>query len=209
MRHMRLPILLTLLFGLAAPAAALTEAETAAVKKAESYLNAMGSLQARFLQVNPDGSVAEGDLFVSRPGKMRINYDPPTQMLVVADGVWFIYVDKEVNEASYIDLDESPAGLMLKQNLSFTGPGVILKDVKLGPGTVEITAAQAKNEAQGRVTFVFADAPFELRQWRVIDPQNKEVTVTLFDAKAGVPLDKNLFVYAKPDAQRDSGRARD
>jgi len=209
MRHMRFPILLTLLAGLAAPAAALTEAETAAVKKAESYLNELGSLQARFMQVNPDGGVAEGDLYVARPGKMRINYDPPTQMLVVADGVWFIYVDKEVNEASYIDLDESPAGLMLKQNLSFTGPDVVLKDVKLGPGTVEITAAQAKNQAQGQVTFVFADAPFELRQWRVIDAQNKEVTVTLFDARTGVQLDKNLFVYAKPDAARDPGRARD
>ena len=199
------PLLLAMLLG--APAWALTERETAAVKKAEAYLNAMGNLEARFLQVNPDGGVVEGDLFVARPGKMRIQYDPPTPMLVVADGVWLIYVDKEVNEASYIDLDETPAGLLLKKDLSFTGAGVVLKGVTLGPGTVEITAAQKKSEAQGRVTFVFADAPFELRQWRVLDAQNKEVTVTLFDARTGGALDKTLFEYAKPET--DTDRARD
>jgi outer membrane lipoprotein-sorting protein len=189
------------------PALAFTETELAAVKRAETYLNQLGNLEARFLQVNPDGGAVEGDLYVARPGRMRIQYDPPTPMLVVADGVWLIYVDKEVNEASYLGLDETPAGLLLKKDLSFTAPGVALKGVTLGPGTVEITAAQKKSEAQGRVTFVFSEAPFELRQWRVLDAQNKEVTVTLFDAKTGGELAKNLFEYAKPEA--DSDRARD
>lgn len=187
----------------AVPAAALTETEKAAVARAEAYLNALSNLEARFLQVNPDGNVVEGDLFVARPGKMRIQYDPPTPMLVVADGVWLIYVDKEVNEASYIDLDETPAGLLLKKDLSFSDPGVVLKGVTLGPGTVEITATQKKAEHQGRVTFVFADAPFELKQWRVLDAQNKEVTVTLFEARTGGAIDKALFDYAKPATDPD------
>lgn len=210
MRHMtRFALLLAALAAFATPAAALTEAEQAAVTKAEAYLNQMGNLQARFMQVNPDGNVVEGDLYVARPGKMRINYDPPTKMLVVADGVWLIYVDQEVKEASYIDLGETPAGLLLKKDLSFSAKDVVLKGVKIGPGVVEITAAQAKNQSQGRVTFVFADAPFELRQWRVLDAQQKEVTVTLFDAKTDVKLDKSLFVYAKPESERDPDRARD
>ncbi|MBM3514513.1 MAG: outer membrane lipoprotein carrier protein LolA, partial [Alphaproteobacteria bacterium] len=158
MEHMKI---LSILAALAAssPALALTDTEKAAVTRAEGYLNQLGNLEARFLQVNPDGGVVEGDLFVARPGKMRIQYDPPTPMLVVADGVWLIYVDKEVNEASYIDLDETPAGLLLKKDLSFTAPGIVLKGVTIGPGTVEITATQKKAEHQGRVTFVFADAP--------------------------------------------------
>jgi outer membrane lipoprotein-sorting protein len=193
--------------ALAGEATALTETESAAVKKAEDYLNALGNLQARFLQVNPDGDVAEGDLYVARPGKMRIAYDPPTPMLVVADGVWLIYVDKEVNEASYIDLGETPAGLLLKRDLSFSDPDIVLKGVTLGPGTVAITAAQKRSEGQGRLTFVFADAPFELKQWRVLDAQNREVTVTLYDAKTGGAFDKALFEYAKPEQNPD--RARD
>ncbi len=182
---------------------ALTPEETAAVKKAEDYLNAIKTLKARFLQVNPDGKSVEGDVYVSRPGRMRLVYDPPTPMLMVADGSFLIYVDTEMKDASHVGLDDTPAGLLLKENLSFTDPGVKLGGVKLGPGTVEITASMTKDPSAGKLTLVFSDAPFELRQWRVIDAQNKAVSVTLFDAKPGVPLDKNLFRY---DTRRSGDR---
>jgi len=186
-----------------APVFALTDAENAALKQAESYLNAISTMQARFLQVNPDGSSHEGDLFVSRPGKMRLVYDEPAPMLMVADGVWLIYVDKEMDEVSHIDLDDTPAGLLLKDNLSFTDKAIALKGVKIANGTVEISAAQAKDPGTGTLTLVFTQAPFELRQWRVIDAQNQEIAVTLFDAKMGVPVDAKLFRY---DAPRDERR---
>ncbi|MBL8643113.1 MAG: outer membrane lipoprotein carrier protein LolA [Rhodospirillaceae bacterium] len=194
---------------LSPPAAALTAAETAAVKRAEAYMNSLGNLQSRFIQVNPDGSSHEGELFVARPGKMRINYDPPTPMLVVADGTWLIYVDKDVNETSYLDLNDTPAGLLLKPNMSFTDKAVQLKGVKLGKNTVEITAAQAKDPATGQLTFVFSDAPFELRQWRVLDAQKQEVAVTLMEPKYGGKIDPKIFQYQKPDDARDPDRRGD
>lgn len=197
--------------GIAWPRAslALTEPEAAAVKRAEAYMNALGNLQSRFLQVNPDGSTHEGELFVSRPGKMRINYDPPAQMLVVATGKWLIYVDQEVRETSYLDLNDTPAGLLLKANMSFSEKAVKLQRVRLGKNTVEITAAQAKDPATGALTFVFSDAPFELRQWRVLDAQKQEVTVTLMEPRFGGKLDAKLFEYIEPDDDRDPSRRGD
>ena len=102
---MRRLILIAFLTLFAAPAFALTEAETALVKKAEAYLNAITTLKARFTQVNADGASHEGDLYISRPGKMRLVYDPPTPMLMVADGVFLIYVDKDMDDVSHIDLN--------------------------------------------------------------------------------------------------------
>ena len=188
-------VLSVLVWTSAAPAYALNDAESAAVEKAESYLNGIKTLQARFLQVNPDGGTLEGDVFIARPGKMRLVYDPPTPMLMVADGVFLIYVDTEMNEVSHIDLDETPAGMLLEKSLSFTDSDVRLEDVRLGAGTVEVTTSMANDLAAGTLTLVFSDAPFELRQWRVVDAQNQEVTVTLFDAKRGVKLDSSLFRY--------------
>lgn len=190
-------------------AQALTPAETAAVKRAETYMNNLGNLQSRFLQVNPDGSTHEGEVFVSRPGKMRINYDPPAEMLVVANGKWLIYVDQQVNETSYLDLNDTPAGLLLKENMSFSDKAIQLKKVTLGKNTVEITAAQAKDPATGKLTFVFSDAPFELRQWRVVDAQNQEVTVTLMEPRIGGKIDGKMFEYKEPDDDRDPSRRGD
>ena len=190
---MLLPMIATFLLGM--DAHALTAEETAAIKKAEDYLNGVKTLKARFLQVNPDGASVEGDVYLSRPGRMRLVYDPPTPMLMVADGAFLIYVDTEMKDASHISLDDTPAGILLKENLSFSDPAVKLGAVKLGPGIVEITAAMSKDPSVGKLTLVFSDAPFELRQWRVLDAQNKEVSVTLFEAKPGVILDNKLFRY--------------
>ena len=80
---------------------------------------------------------------------MRLVYDPPAQMLMVADGKFLIYVDTQLKDVSHIDLNDTPAGLLLKKDLSFTDPAVKLLGVKQGAGTVEITAAMAKDPAAG------------------------------------------------------------
>lgn len=199
-----LTLLAALLFA-SAPALALTEAETAALKRAEGYLNGISTLQARFVQVNPDGSSHEGDLYISRPGKMRLAYDPPTPMLMVADGVFLIYVDTQMKDVSHIDLNDTPAGLLLKKDLAFTDSDIRLAGVKAATGTVEITASMAKDSAAGKLTLVFTDAPFELRQWRVVDAQRKEVVVTLDNIRLGGKLDANLFKYDARKRGQDRG----
>ena len=52
----------------------------------EQYFNSIRSLKARFVQSNPNGSVVQGTLYVRRPGRMRFEYDPPSQLKIVADG---------------------------------------------------------------------------------------------------------------------------
>jgi outer membrane lipoprotein-sorting protein len=198
-------LLIAFLLLIAAPALAASEADTAALRKAESYLNGITSLQARFVQVDYDGKTHEGDLYISRPGKMRLVYDPPTPIVMVADGKFLIYVDTEMKNVSHIDLDDSPAGLLLKKDLSFNDPSVKLLGVKQGTGTVEITASMAKDPAAGKLTMVFSDAPFELRQWRVLDAQRKEVVVTLDNVRTGVKLDPKLFRYDTKKAGGDRG----
>ncbi len=190
------------LWAVPAFAQALTEAESAAVKNAETYLNGVKTLQARFLQSNPDGGTLEGDLYISRPGRMRLVYDPPTPMLLVADGAFLIYVDTEMDDASHLNLEDTPAGILLKEDLSFSDPDIRLDRVEIGAGKVEVTTTMANDPAAGTLTMVFSDTPFELKQWRVVDAQNKEVTVTLFDARRGIRLDNALFRY---DARRSGG----
>jgi outer membrane lipoprotein-sorting protein len=193
----RLLLLAMAMAAIALPAHALTltDSQAAAVKKAEDYLNGITTMKARFVQVNADGSVHEGDFYVSRPNRMRLVYDPPTPMLMVADGAFLVYVDKEMDDVSHIPLTDTPAGLLLKPNLSFTDPAVQLLGVHEVDNTLEITAAQAKDPSTGRVTFVFSENPLALRQWRVVDAQNKEVRVTLSNATFGMKLDKDLFRY--------------
>ena len=47
----------------------------------------------------------------------------------------------------------------------------------------------------GKLKLIFSDKPIELRQWRVEDPQNGPITITLLDIKPNLPLKDNLFEY--------------
>lgn len=173
------------------------------VQRAEAYLNGIGTLRARFLQVAPTGATAEGDAYLARPGRMRLDYDPPTQIQVIADGRFLIYYDKELEQTSYVGLDDTPAGILVRPEIRLDGSGdVAVTDVRRGEGVLAISMVQLRDPGAGEITLVFAERPFELKQWRVRDPQGQVTTVSLFQAQKDVRLDPKLFHFVDPNFRK-------
>jgi outer membrane lipoprotein-sorting protein len=184
---------------LAVPAFA---ADKADVREAEAYLNGISSLKARFLQISGNGSQAEGTAYLSRPGKMRLQYDPPSPLLVVADGKFLIVHDKTLDNPSYLPLDSTPAGVLVRPNVQLDGKDLKVIRVSHQAGVVAITVVQAEDPAQGSLTLIFTERPFELRQWRVLDAQGQTTTVSLYEVQTGLPLDPKLFEFVDPNFGR-------
>jgi outer membrane lipoprotein-sorting protein len=180
-------------------AASGAEADQAEIAKAEAYLNSVTTLKARFMQVSPDGNTAEGSVLLLRPGRLRLDYDPPSPIQVVADGTYLIYYDKELKQVSYVGLDTTPAGILVRDKIRLTGAD--LKVLKVGhqPGVVNVTVTKAEDPKQGNITLVFTESPYQLRQWQLTDAQGQVTTVSLFDAETGVPLAKELFFFKDPN----------
>jgi outer membrane lipoprotein-sorting protein len=188
------------LAGLPAGATVPPPGDAAEISRAEAYLNAVTTLKARFMQVAPSGDVAEGTAYISRPGRMRLDYDPPSPILVVADGKVLYYFDKKLQQTSYFDLDSTPAGVLIKPEVKLDGEDLKVTKVAHQPGVVDITVARRSDPGQGRITLVFTESPFQLRQWQVVDPQGQTTTVSLFDAQTGLAFNKDLFVFSDPRA---------
>ena len=68
------------------------------------------------------------------------------------------------------------------------------------PNVLRLTMVETKSPDQGQVTVVLSDHPLELRQWTVIDAQQKAVTVTLDNPRFGLPLSPQLFDPTAPQA---------
>lgn len=168
------------------------------IAKAEDYLNGVRTLKARFLQIGPDGSTAEGTVYLSRPGKMRLEYDPPSPILVVADGSWLIYYDRKLGQVSYLGLDSTPAGILVKPDVKLDGDELKVTGISHKPGVMDLTVVKRKDPGEGRITMVFSEAPFQLRQWQVVDAQGQATTVSLYEAQTGMALDKELFRFVDP-----------
>lgn len=188
-------------FAWAAPRrAALSAQDRADIARAEAYLNAITTLKARFLQISANGGQAEGTAYLSRPGRMRLQYDPPSPLLVVADGTFLIVHDKELGEPSYIPLGSTPAGVLVRDNVKLDGKDLAVTRVVRLPGVLNISVIEASDPGQGELTLVFSEAPFALRQWRVIDAQGSATTVSLYESQTGLALDPKLFEFKDPNA---------
>ncbi|OIR08074.1 outer-membrane lipoprotein carrier protein precursor [mine drainage metagenome] len=184
--------------GLLTPAWALGAGDKAELAKAEAYLNAIHTMRAHFVQINPSGDSLDGAFSLWRPGRLRLDYNPPSPVQVIADGDSLIYYDKQLKQVSYLDLDSSIAGVLVRDKVNLDGPDLKLMGISHSPDLLKITVTQRNDPSQGQITLIFTEHPFALRQWKVIDAQGQETMVSLYDPEVGVALDKSLFTFVNP-----------
>ena len=186
---------LALLFAAALPAQAQGQV---GVPEIEKYLNSLRTLQARFVQSNPNGSIIQGTLYLRRPGRMRFEYDPPSQLKIVADGFQVTMWDPTTKDFGQWPIGWTAASFLVKDPLSLSGDLRVEKLERVN-GLIEATMSQAKKPQDGKVIVRFVENPLTLRGWTVIDNRGQQVTVSLADMQTGMQLADSLF-------KNDSGR---
>lgn len=186
-------------------AAQLTAQDKAVVAQVEAYLNDIHTMQSKFVQVAPDGRQATGTFSLSRPGKMRLEYDKPIKDFVVADGSFIFYWDGEMRQQSSAPIGSTLADFILRKTIRLSGD-VIVTDVYTTPGVVEISLVESKDSGKGTLTLVFEDRPFQLRKWRVLDAQGLTTEVALLNPRVDVTFDSSMFYFKEPQKGSDFGR---
>ena len=87
----------------------ITDLDKADITRVEVYLNGLKSLRSKFVQLSSDGSFAEGNIYIERPNRMRLDYTQPPNIQVYADRFWLTHVDTELGSVSRIPLKLTPA----------------------------------------------------------------------------------------------------
>ncbi len=174
------------------------KAQTAAdVKQIEDYLNNIKTLEADFVQIASNGGTAEGKLYIAKPNKIRMEYADPTSVLIVGDGDYIIYNDKDLDQVTHIDYDDIPASLILANDIKIDGKKLKITDFYKDPGQTSVTLDYKEKGDIGPITLIFSTDPFELKQWKIVDPQSVEVAVSLYDTQKDISLDDSLFKFKK------------
>jgi outer membrane lipoprotein-sorting protein len=158
----------------------------------ETYLNEMKSLRADFLQVSSNGAVATGKLLMQRPGKMRFEYDPPSPIMLLADGYFLKYIDKDLEQVTHIWLEDTPIGFLLKDNLKLSGSIAVTKFSR-NTNLLTTTLTKSKESEKGTVSLVFSDKPLSLKKWVIKDAQGITTTITLNNRERPIKIDPALF----------------
>lgn len=156
------------------------------------YLNKLTSAQGSFTQINADGTISTGTIYLRRPGKVRFEYNPPEQALVMANNGTVVVFDKKLGgDPETYPLNRTPLGLILSANVNLSRANMVVAHGYDGTATT-VTAQDPENPEYGSIQLVFTGNPVELRQWVITDDSGAQTTVILgaLDRKQ---LANNLF----------------
>ncbi|MGD1880976.1 MAG: outer membrane lipoprotein carrier protein LolA [Paracoccaceae bacterium] len=168
-------------------------AEKLPLNEISSYLNDLQTAQGEFTQINDDGSIDTGRIYIKRPGRMRFEYDPPSNALVVAGSGEVVVSDPKSNQGgdSY-PLGRTPLSLILARDIDLSQARMVVGHDFDGTATV-VTAQDPKNPEIGTIQIKFTADPVELRQWVINDSAGSQTTVVLGEMTTGGNLSNRLF----------------
>ena len=187
-----------LTIGVGAPGNA--EAQQGSTQEVEAYINSIRTLQARFVQSNPNGSNVQGTLYVSRPGKMRFQYDPPSQLKIVADGRQVTMWDPVNKDFGQWPIGWTAASFLVMQPFRLSGDITVVANQRTPDGLLALTLVQTRKPQEGKVVVRLSENPMQLRGWSIIDNRGNKVDVALTNLQTGQQLADSLFKYDGPDA---------
>lgn len=179
-----------------------SEADLAAYNKdlarIEQYLNSITTFASAFSQVSSDGQKDSGMFYLSRPGRLRWQYDAPNNSIIIAKGSLLTYYDGELKQVSHVALDDNLSSFLIKDHISLTS-GVNVIEFRKDNGAISITFTQENKESEGQLTLKFSDngGNLELASMEVLDAVGKKTIIELDGGAYGVPLDDSLFVLKK------------
>jgi len=172
---------------------ALSPEQQQSVKKLNDYLNSFQSLKADFVQVSSKGSMAQGQMLISKPGRLRFEYAPPNPLLIVSDGRWLTIKDKVKEKGDQFPLSSTPLRLVVAPQIDLLAETDVI-GFDSTEGLTSVSFVDRKGSLGGYITLVYDEQRNQLIQWVVVDGKGRHTTVQLTNIVLGGNFDPKLFV---------------
>jgi len=145
------------------------------------------------VQVGPDGSRTQGEFFISKPGRVRFEYDDPSPIELIADGSSVVVRDRRLATQDVYPLSQTPLRFLLADRVDLTKDTHL---VSVYSDDVFVTVVvEEKNGIVGtsRLMIMFSAKDMQLKQWTVTDPQGYDTTVAVYNLDTSKRPDPSLF----------------
>jgi outer membrane lipoprotein-sorting protein len=181
------------LLGKSGNAGTLSAEQRALVERVNGYLSGVTVLSGKFVQVGPDGRRTQGDFYISKPGKVRFEYDDPSPIELIADGESVVVRDRRLATQDVYPLSQTPLRFLLADRVDLTRDTHL---VAVYADDVFITVVvEEKNGVVGtsRLMIMFSAKDMQLKQWTVTDPQGYDTTVAVYNLDSTRRPDPSMF----------------
>ena len=167
-------------------------ADELSLDQISDYFNGLGDVRAEFTQYNADGSNTGGTLYIKRPGRIRFEYDPPEEAMVIAGGGSLAVFDPRSNQGpARYPLNQTPLSIILDETVDLSRERMVVNHTYDGTYT-RVIAQDPDHPEYGSIELVFAD-PAVLVQWVISDNTGSRTTVNLERIQVGGNMPARLF----------------
>ncbi len=160
-------------------------AQGLSLDQVSAYLNGLQTAHGGFTQINADGTLSTGQIYIKRPGRIRFEYNAPDNSLVMAGGGQVAIFDPRSNNGpDRYPLNQTPLKIILERNVDLARARMVMGHTSDGT-TTTVTAQDPAHPQFGNIQMVFTANPVELRQWIVTDEVGSQTTMILNDLVRG------------------------
>ena len=160
--------------------------------KIENFFKNLVTLEADFIQVGPSGNVSNGKLYLDLPGKLRIDYNKPNNLLITSQGFWIVIQDRQSQTTNNIPVKSSPFSVLLENKLILKNENFIT-EYSLSSGIITFKIKSQKKDTPESLIMEFSEKPFSLKKWIISDTFGEKTTVLIQNAKYNNNLSHLLF----------------
>jgi len=172
---------------------ALDENQRSLIDRVSLYLSTINTLVGHFVQVGPDGTKSEGQFYISKPGRVRFEYNPPNPIDITADGRLVSVRNRNLDTQDLFPLSQTPLRFLLSERIDLRREtnvvGVYADDIF---ATVVIEEKQPLI-GTSRLMMMFDAKNLQLKQWTVTDAQGFDTTVAVSNLDVSTRPDPSIF----------------
>ncbi len=165
----------------------------------KEYLKNLNTLEASFIQMSSDGNIRRGKIFFNLPGKLRIDYFEPDDLLITSNGFWLTVQNKKLKQTNNFLLERTPLNLLLNKKFNFEDNSNI--EFKIENDVITLTFSEDQKESKFELEF--NSNPLRLRRWVIIDEFENKTSVMLQNIKMDVKLSNKIFIPDFYDEKSD------
>src|SRR5690606_31475134 len=131
-------------------------AEKLSLGTLSKYLNGLTTVESDLTQVNSDGTVSTGKIYIKRPGRVRFEYKPPDKSLVLASGQQVAIFDGKSNvPPEQYPLRRTPLNLILAANIDL-GRAKMVVGHSADATSTRVKAQDPEHPEYGTIELVFS-----------------------------------------------------
>ena len=171
------------------------------IKDIKNYFSNLKTLEADFIQIGPQGNVSKGKIYLDLPGKIRIEYKKPNNLLITSQGFWLYVQDKKSKQTTNIPISETPLNFLLKKNIDFDNKHL---DVQINnkEGLITLSISEINKNENAKLILQFSENPISLKKWIIHDEFDNQTSVLLQNLNLGREIPYLLFFHDEFDLDK-------